>query len=91
MNALVSRGVCTLVVGLFRFSLGMSADLQLGAVVLSTDCSYVALVKRSSSNLWGFPRSSVDGKKHQEAAKHAVRLETGIVLSDSFHDVTFEV
>ena len=69
----------------------MSADLQLGAIVLSTDCSCVALVKRSSSNLWGFPKSSLDGKKHQEAAKHAVRVETGIILSDPFHDVIFEV
>ena len=69
----------------------MSADFRVGAIVLSTDCSCVALVKRSSSNLWGFPKSSLDGKKHQAAAKHAVRIETGVVLSDPFQDVTFQV
>lgn len=69
----------------------MSDDLQVGAIVLSTDCSYVALVRRSSSNLWGFPRITLVGKKHAEAAKQAVRVETGVALSETFHDVTFEV
>lgn len=68
----------------------MSDDLQVGAIVLSTDCSYVALVRRSSSNLWGFPRITLVGKKHAEAAKQAVRVETGVALSETFHDVTFE-
>lgn len=69
----------------------MSDDLQVGAIVLSTDCSYVALVRRSSSNLWGFPRITLVGKKHTEAAKQAVRVETGVVLSQTFQNVTFEV
>ena len=73
----------------------MSADLQVGAVVLSTDCSCVALVRRSSSSLWGFPKSIFGGAKLSEAvclaAKHAVRVETGVDLADPFHDVTFEV
>lgn len=59
--------------------------------MLSSDCSSVALVKRSASNLWGFPRVSRNGRKQPEAAKHAVRTETGIVVSDPFHKITFEV
>ena len=69
----------------------MSVDLRVGAIVLSTDCSCVALVRRSTSNSWGFPRVVPNGKKYTEAAKHAVRIETGVSLSQPFHKVTFEV
>ncbi len=72
-------------------STGMSPELRLGAIVLNSDCSCVALVKRSASNLWGFPRGGQNGHKVQQAAKQAVRTETGIVLSDLLSTVTFEV
>ena len=69
----------------------MSSQLRVGAIVLNTDCSCVALVKRSASNLWGFPRGSCNGKNQPEAAKQAFRTETGVVLTDPFRKVTFQV
>ena len=69
----------------------MSTESRLGAIVLSTDCSCVALVKRSATNLWGFPHGVAGGKGPQEAAKEIVKTETGITLSNPFRQVTFEV
>ena len=69
----------------------MSSQLRVGAIVLNTDCSCVALVKRSASNLWGFPRGSFNGKNQPEAAKQAFRTETGVVLTDPFRKGTFQV
>ncbi|KAL0018187.1 hypothetical protein WJX77_009722 [Trebouxia sp. C0004] len=68
----------------------MSTELRVGAIVFSSDCSCVALVKRSALNLWGFPRGGQNGHKLQQAAKQAVRTETGIVLTDFLSTVTFE-
>lgn len=69
----------------------MPPEVRVGAIVLDSDCSCVALVKRSASNLWGFPRGSQNGHKPQQAAKQAVRTETGIVLPDPLNTFTLEV
>ena len=48
-------------------------------------------MKRSATNLWGFPHGVAEDKGPQEAAKEIVKIETGIILSNPFRQVTFEV
>ena len=69
----------------------MPPDVRVGAILLSDDCSCVALVRRSASNLWGFPRGLVNGTGDQEVVKTVVKAETGIELPQTLYKIWFEV